>query len=582
MKKFLLFIGILAAATFATNEASAQIKVGEGQLSVALESNNTYYTPDKTLEEAGLIKPEERVRGDFGSNDYLKVDYRLGRFSAGVQIDGYLPGLYGYDQYTYQQRDSKLTAFFTKYVQWEDQNWGVRLGDIYDQFGNGLIFRTYEDRNLGFNNALAGARAFYNFNNMVNVKVLAGLPRLYDIRTTNPVWGADLALSISEMAGWYDGMISIEGSYVGRYQKDAHVDFPIVGEEDLAYMAQGIDHDVLHMVSGRANFEYKGFSFRGEYVQKLNEDVYNPALDAAKGNVINIDLGYNYKRFSASASFRRQEGMTTYADMRMQSIGGGNTINYIPLLTRQHTYSLANLNPYMGASVHTGGEIGGQIDLYYSLRNPKARGKYWNFHANFSMFNTIDHHNKMYNIKAEGRNVWIDFNFDVERQWSKKLKTTFLYSFQRWDQAITKYDNPESHYCRSHIFVGDVTYKFNKKHSIRVEAQYLASEEYEGDWVAGTIEYNFAPKFSFYVSDMWNCEKMIDGQYGNYYITNPDTQEGEHKLLHYYQVGASFTHNSLRAQLSYGRNRAGYVCSGGVCRFQPAYTGVNLSLTLSF
>lgn len=582
MKKFLLFIGVFAIATLATNEASAQIKVGEGQLSVALESNNTYYTPDKTLEEAGLIKPEERVRGDFGSNDYLKVDYRLGRFSAGVQIDGYLPGLYGYDQYTYQQRDSKLTAFFTKYVQWEDQNWGVRLGDIYDQFGNGLIFRTYEDRNLGFNNALAGARAFYNFNNMVNVKVLAGLPRLYDIRTTNPVWGADLALSISEMAGWYDGMISIEGSYVGRYQKDAHVDFPIVGEEDLAYMAQGIDHDVLHMVSGRANFEYKGFSFRGEYVQKLNEDVYNPALDAAKGNVINIDLGYNYKRFSASATFRRQEGMTTYADMRMQAIGGGNTINYIPLLTRQHTYSLANLNPYMGASVHTGGEIGGQIDLYYSLRNPKARGKYWNFHANFSMFNTIDHHNKMYNIKAEGRNVWIDFNFDVERQWSKKLKTTFLYSFQRWDQAITKYDNPESHYCRSHIFVGDVTYKFNKKHSIRVEAQYLASEEYEGDWVAGTIEYNFAPKFSFYVSDMWNCEEMIDGQYGNYYITNPDTQEGEHKLLHYYQVGASFTHNSLRAQLSYGRNRAGYVCSGGVCRFQPAYTGVNLSLTLSF
>ena len=582
MKKFLLFIGILAAATFATNEASAQIKVGEGQLSVALESNNAFYTPDKSLEEAGLIEPAKRVRGDFGSNDYLKVDYRLGRFSAGVQVDGYLPGLYGYDQYEYQQHDSKLTAFFTKYVQWEAENWGVRLGDIYDQFGNGLIFRTYEDRNLGFNNALAGARAFYNFNNMVNVKVLAGLPRLYDIRTTNPVWGADLALSISEMAGWYDGMISIEGSYVGRYQKDAHVDFPIVGEEDLAYMAQGIDHDVLHMVSGRANFEYKGFSFRGEYVQKLNEDVYNPALDAAKGNVINIDLGYNYKRFSASASFRRQEGMTTYADMRMQSIGGGNTINYIPLLTRQHTYSLANLNPYMGASVHTGGEIGGQIDLYYSLRNPKARGKYWNFHANFSMFNTIDHHNKMYNIKAEGRNVWIDFNFDVERQWSKKLKTTFLYSFQRWDQAITKYDNPESHYCRSHIFVGDVTYKFNKKHSIRVEAQYLASNEYEGDWVAGTIEYNFAPKFSFYVSDMWNCEKMIDGQYGNYYITNPDTQEGEHKLLHYYQVGASFTHNSLRAQLSYGRNRAGYVCSGGVCRFQPAYTGVNLSLTLSF
>ena len=582
MKKFLLFIGILAAATFATNEASAQIKVGEGQLSVALESNNAFYTPDKSLEEAGLIEPAKRVRGDFGSNDYLKVDYRLGRFSAGVQVDGYLPGLYGYDQYEYQQHDSKLTAFFTKYVQWEAENWGVRLGDIYDQFGNGLIFRTYEDRNLGFNNALAGGRAYYNFNNMVNVKVLAGLPRLYDSRVNNPVWGANLSLSFSDMVGWYDGVVSLEASYVGRYQKDAHVDFPIKTPEELEFSVQGVDHDVLNMVSARFNVEAKGFSFRFETVSKLNEDIFNPALDAAKGHATSIDLGYNYKRFSASATFRRQENMTTFIDFRPLGIGGGNTINYIPLLTRQHTYSLANLNPYRGASVHTGGEVGGQIDLYYSLRNPKARGKYWNFHANFSMFNTIDHHSKLMNMNMEGRNVWIDFNFDVERQWNKKLKTTFLYSFQRWDEEINHFDSPEAHYCRSHIFVGDVTYKFNKKHSIRVEAQYLASEEYEGDWVAGTIEYNFAPKFSFYVSDMWNCEKMIDGPYGNYYITNPDTQEGEHKLLHYYQVGASFTHKSIRAQLSYGRNRAGYVCSGGVCRFQPAYTGVNLAVTLSF
>ena len=580
MKKFLLFIGILAAATFATNEASAQIKVGEGQLSVALESNNAYYTPDKSLEEAGLIEPAKRFRGDFGSNDYLKVDYRLGRFSVGVQVDGYLPGLYGYDQYEYQQRDSKLTAFFTKYVQWEDQNWGVRLGDIYDQFGNGLIFRTYEDRNLGFNNALAGGRAYYNFNNKVNVKVLAGLPRLYDSRMNNPVWGADLSLSISDMAGWYDGLVSIEGSYVGRYQKGATELFPT--KEEFGTTVAGMDSDVVNMVSGRANFEYKGISFRGEYVAKLNNDKFNPALSAAKGNVINIDLGYNNKRFSASATFRRQENMAAPIELVESGIGGGNTINYIPLLTRQHTYSLANLNPYRGSSVHTGGEIGGQIDLYYSLRNPKARGKYWNFHANFSMFNTIDHYNKTYQMQAEGRNVWIDFNFDVERQWSKKLKTTFLYSFQRWDEEINHFDSPMSHYCRSHIFVGDVTYKINKKHSLRFEAQYLASNDYEGDWVAATVEYNFAPKFSFYVSDMWNCEKMIDGQYGNYYITNPDTQEGEHKLLHYYQVGASFTHKSIRAQLSYGRNRAGYVCSGGVCRFQPAYTGVNLAVTLSF
>ena len=578
MKKFLLLLGVAVATVFAVEEASAQMKVGEGQISVALESNNSYYAKDNTLEAIGLVQPEKRTRGNFGSNDYLKVDYNKGRFSAGIQVDGYLPAMYGYDFYDYCQRDSKLNMFLSKYVQWEDQNWGVRLGDIYDQFGNGLIFRAYEDRALGFNNSLAGGRAYYNFNNMVNVKVLAGMPRLYDMRSKTAIWGADLSLSLSDMIGWYDGMVAIEGSYVGRHQNDAKVNFPVDG-----IMFKGVDSDILNMVSGRLNFEYAGVSLRGEYVQKLNDDIFNPMLDAAKGNVVTLDLGYNYKRFSASASFRRQENMTTFIEFRPVGIGGGNTMTYLPLLTRQHTYSLANLNPYRGSSVHTGGEVGGQLDLYYSLRNPKARGKYWNFHLNFSMFNSMDHYNQMMRQDVEGRNVWIDLNFDVERQWNKQLKTTFLYSFQRWDEEINHYDAAHSHYCRSHIFVGDVTYKINKKHSLRFEAQYLASNDYEGDWVAATIEYNLAPKFSFYVSDMWNCEPMGDeySAYGNYF-TDINTYEGDNYLLHYYQVGASFTHNSFRAQLSYGRNRAGFVCSGGVCRFQPAYTGVNLAFTLSF
>ena len=580
MKKFLLFLGVALCATLSVNEASAQIKAGKGQVSIALESNNNYYMEDKTLESIGLVKPDERTRGNFGSNDYLKVDYSQGRFSVGVQVDGYLPGLYGYDMYTYQQRDSKLSAFLTKYVQWEDENWGVRVGDIFDQFGNGLIFRSYEDRALGFNNSLAGARAHYNFNNMVSIKAVAGMPRLYDVRSNNWVYGADLSLSISDMVGWNDGIIGIEGSYVGRYDSDiALFDIEDWATGEITNSLAG--KQMLNMVSGRLNFEYAGVTLRGEYAAKLNEDLFNPTLPTAKGNVIYLDLGYNYKRFSASATFRRMENMTTSIDNRPIGIGGGNVMNYVPLLTRQHTYSLANLNPYRGSSVHTGGEVGGQIDLYYSLRNPKARGKYWNFHLNFSMFNTIDHYNPIFMQDMEGRNVWLDLNFDVERQWNKQLKTTFLYSFQRWDEEINHFDAPEAHYCSSHIFVGDVTYKINKKHSMRFEVQYLASNDYEGDWVAATIEYNLAPKFSFYVSDMWNCEKMQDGAYGNYYM-DLNTYESDHYLLHYYQVGASFTHNSFRAQLSYGRNRAGFVCSGGVCRFQPAYTGFNLAMTLSF
>ena len=127
MKKFLLFIGVAVAATFMVDSASAQVQVGKGQLSGSLESNNIFYVEDDKISEP----PTDPRETKFGSNDYLKVDYNIGRFSAGIQLDGYLPPLYGYDIYKFSRRDSKLTAFLTKYVQWEDQNWGVRLGDIY-------------------------------------------------------------------------------------------------------------------------------------------------------------------------------------------------------------------------------------------------------------------------------------------------------------------------------------------------------------------------------------------------------------------------------------------------------------------
>lgn len=561
MKRFLLSIGVAAAALLGIQSASAQVQVGKGQLSGSLESNNIFYTADDKLETLGLA---ERPDPAFGSHDFLKLDYNLGRFSAGIQIDGYLPVLHGYDIKDFQKikyRDSNLSGFFTKYIQWEDSNYGVRVGDIFEQFGNGLVLRTYEDRALAFNNSLAGARAFYNFNNYVTVKVVAGLPRLYDVRSKNVVYGGDISLSLSDITGWQNGMISLEGSYVGRYQKD------LASVADL-----GLTENYLNMVSGRVNLDVAGFSLRGEYARKLNTDIYNIQIAPEKGEVVYVDLGYNYKRFSASATFRYFDGMQTSLEVRDEAIGGGNVLNYLPLLTRQYTYMLANLNPYTGCSTFTGHEIGGQIDLYYSLRNPKVRNKYWNFHINASMFNTMDH-NTPWGDKIEGRNAWLDINADVERQWNKKLKTTVLYSHQRWDQALSHADAMDAEYCTSDIFVADVTYKFNKKHSLRVEAQYLMSNDYEGDWVAALVEYNIAPMFSIYVSDMWNCE----GTEYNYY---PATDQNE--LLHYYQVGASFTYGRYRAQLSYGRNRAGYVCSGGVCRYQPAYTGFNLSLTASF
>ena len=550
MKRLTLFVaGVLALAA----SASAQQVLGNGQVSGSLESSSIYYTPDNRIYTEDKPRPEDR----FGSNNYLKVDYSNGRFSAGIQMNAYLPALVGYEELA----DGYKFYLASKYVQWRDKNYEILVGDIFDQYGNGLIFRSFEDRQLGFNNSLEGVRAAYNFGRYVSLRGMYGRPRLYTEYSKTWVRGADLSVSIAEIIKAPAITFNIEGSFVNRYQdlSQAPEELLIIdmatadqetGEGGITFLeSYGIKPN-LNMYSGRLNFGWNGLTVRGEYVGKGNDFVDISHTTTHKGWAALGEVGYNYKTFSVMGTVRALSNMRTAIDMFTN--GTGNTINYLPALTRQYTYMLANINPYQ---VAINGEMGGQVDLCYSYRSKSNRYRYWNFHANFSTFYSLEKQAWLGDIRPL---YWRDINVDVERQWDKKWKSLLLYSYQ---------DNMDH---QAHIFVGDVTHKFNRKMSLRFELQYLLSGDdksewdgmhSEGDWVAGLVEFNLAPHWSFYVQDMYNI--------------------GQSKI-HYYNGGFSYTYNRTRVQLSYGRNRAGYVCSGGVCRYSPAYTGVNLVLTSSF
>ena len=80
------------------------------------------------------------------------------------------------------------------------------------------------------------------------------------------------------------------------------------------------------------------------------------------------EVGYATGNFSALGTFRRLEHMNTM--LTLQGQGSGNTLNYLPALTRQYTYMRANLEPYQ---VNAEGETAGQFDVYYSLRPASNR-----------------------------------------------------------------------------------------------------------------------------------------------------------------------------------------------------------------
>lgn len=560
-------ISLILAALLCAMTASAQIAFGEkgGYLTIGLESNNILYVND--------TKAGTTFENRFGSNDYLKLDYTVGRFSVGVQGEAYLPALQGYDDLRNNGFKDPKVMLASKYIQWQDANYSVLVGDVYDQFGNGLIFRSFEDRQLGINNSIEGGRVTASFGNYVAVKALFGRPRLYSSANNysagwigsqyarSTVGGADLSVSLSDIIGAQELMFYVEGSYVNRRERlDREINGLNYGTDYFPYFE--LTSPDLNMYSARLNLDYKGFTLRGEYAGK-GKDISPGAVlgKAAKGSAVFAELGYNIGGLSISAQMRRLEMMGTPLSLYGNIGVMGNTLNYLPALTRQHTYMLAALNP---CQMNTEGELAFQGDIYYTLRSKQNRQRYWNFHANYSTAYTL----KGYQTASGERELlWSDLNVDVERQWSKKWKTTVMYSRQ---EANSQHGQGAAIPATTHvsnIFVGDVLYKINRKLSLRVEAQYLLSNDYEGDWVAGLIEFNFAPHWSVFFSDMYNLDETA---YNGYLKKN------------YYNGGFSFTHNRLRVQASYGRNRAGFVCSGGVCRYQPAYTGANLMLTMSF
>ena len=541
-------------AIFATLSLSCAMSLAQdnGYVSASLESTNHFYVEDQANNFIPSFQQQLGEDGFYASNNYLKVDYYKGRFSAGTQIEGYFPYLVGYPT------NLKNMTLSNLYLNWRDDSYTVTVGSFYDQFGSGLLFRSWEDRTLGLNNALVGARATYNFKDYVAVKVLWGIPRLgtgndngefFGLGLTKVnVAGADLSISLSDILSMETASLSVEGSVLNKHEAVT---------EDMA--EKGYSSNILGW-SGRVNFDYDGFFAKGEYVD-AGKQMVNPFNPPVKGDAQLVELGYNGRGLGVTMTGRRMKHMTqrlcTYSLLGTDN-PVNNMLSYRPAMSTQYTYMLTTLNPYspeIGDKVYRSGEIGGQIDAFYNFRRgTKLGGKRgMKVHANFATY---------YSLKGtdgtDSELLFRDFSFDIEKQWSKKFKSTLLYSMQNYNKY---HENNGVYIGLSHIVVADLLYKFSSKFSTRMELQYLASKDDQKDWMAGLIEVNFAPHWSIFASDMYN--------------------HGESKL-HYYNGGVSYAINHLRVAAGYGRYRAGFICSGGVCREIPAYTGANLPLTASF
>lgn len=443
----------------------------------------------------------------------------------------------------------------------------ITLGDFYDQFGSGLILRTYEERSLGIDNSLRGARITTDAIHGLKLTALGGVQRCFwSWNTRSQVYGADADIMMSDYISSMrerGNTWSIGTSYVLKY------------EEDESIIVPGTDYRLripkrVNAIDLRSRISFStGFNLLAEWAWKSQDPSMDNDYTYHYGNALLVSASYSKNGFSGLIQAKRSENMS-FRSRRSQS-GIGTFINNLPAFTYQQTYSLAALYPY--ATQAAPGEWGFQGSFGYNMKRGTVLG---GRHGTKSKLNISYirglHHNNFIPVIGEskygsepttkffgmGECYYHDINLQIEKRVSRLFSFTVMYMNQLYNKTII-----EGHggVIKANIFVADAKYRFTPKINGRMELQYLTTRQDQKDWAYGLAELSLAPHIMFSISDMWNCG---------------DTR------THYYMGSITANHRANRLQISYGRTRAGFNCSGGVCRYVPALKGLQLSYSYNF
>ena len=188
-----------------------------GVISGNIQTIGQYYQED-TIINAAL--PEHL----YGFNGFANVNYQKGDFRAGIRYESYLNTLEGYPT------SFSGTGIGYRYLSWNSDNVGVTIGNFYDQFGSGMIFRAYEERQLGIDNSLDGIRLTYEPVNGVYLKGMVGKQRhifMDGLVNGNGIIRAfDSELNINELldsSNSWKFKATIGGSFVSKFNTDNKV-----------------------------------------------------------------------------------------------------------------------------------------------------------------------------------------------------------------------------------------------------------------------------------------------------------------------------------------------------------------------
>lgn len=485
------------------------------------------------------------------ANSFLNLTYASGNFSAGLRYESFLNALQGYD------RRYEGNSFIFRYVTYNLEGLEITGGNFYEQFGYGLIFRSYQEWGLGFDNAMDGIRLRYQPVKGINLKAIIGRQRSFMDYGPGLVRGADGDINLNELLPSMSEKktrLIAGGAFVSKYQTD---------DDPIYILPQNVS-----AYSVRWQLSREPVSFSGEYASKINDPNFDNGYIYKKGEALYVTIGYTAKNLGVSVSAKRIDNMSFRSDRT--AILTNLAINYLPAITKQQTYRLATLYPY---ATQPNGEMGAQGELFYNFKKGTTLGgKYGTkISAGGSIVNSIDKKatgdDQGYTsgfFKPGKEKYFREASLEINKKLSPKLKFIFSEIYQVYNKDVVQ---GLSGYgiINANINVLETEYRINDKHGIRSELQHLYSNQDSRSWGMILLEFTVSPHWFVAVFDEYNND-------------NPKTD----KRIHYYSASAGYVKNTLRFTLGYGKQREGLLCVGGVCRQVPASNGFTFSMTGSF
>lgn len=513
--------------------------------------------------QSDVLFPEEDKKIGTGEiNDHFLTNTYVDAALMSSHLDGGLR--FEYNQYPLPGFESDFKGWGVPhlYVKLHYDKIDVTAGSFYEQFGSGFILRTYEERSLGIDNSLFGGRINARPLPGLSFKALGGVQRCYWEFAKSVVMGGDVELGLDQ---WIRPLqengttLTLGGSVINRHEKDEDMMVDLTHRLNFPQNVNAFDV--------RANLSSHGFNVLAEYAIKGQDPNYDNGFIYRNGNVTMLSTSYSKPGLSILLQAKRSVNMS-FRSLRNRG-GASAMLNHLPAFAMDHTYTLAALYPY---ATNADGEWAYQGELGYKFKKGTALGgKYGTqIKLNGSYIRSIDATPVAEGLVAGSDGYtsaffkwgddkfYQDINVQLDKRWTKKLHTHLMYMNQHYNKTAVE---GEGGMIKSNIYVADIKYQFSKKVTLRGELQYLNTKDDQGDWAFGLLELSLAPKLMFTLSDTWNCGET-------------DT--------HYYQGSVTFNHKSHRLQCGYGRTRAGYNCSGGVCRWVPASKGATVSYNYNF